>query len=402
MISYKQAKNIIDENLKPVTGFELPDIDDAYSRVNFEDVTSTDNVLNFRRCSVDGFAVRSEDVNPGISDGLKILGSADAGDVLEIKINRGECIGVSTGSVLPEGADMVVMVEDTKTGGDNRLFITRDQHMSNFNEIGSDVPKGKTVLFRGEMLNERKIAMLAGIGIKKIKVFRKLKIGIISTGNELVEPGEKLGYGQVYNSNSYMLYSILSRFCDVKSYRIIADDYNKIKEIFEESGEDILIITGGTSMGEKDVVFKIVEKEGEMLFHKISIKPGKPTFFGRFPGKDSRYDNKFKDKFIMGLPGNPASCFMIMYDLMLPALKRISHINPDIKKIKMEIGEDFEARNRDFLVTVKTKEGIALPVFKHSGAISSIANADGYIKLDAGVGVKKGEVVDVFLFCEPF
>jgi putative molybdopterin biosynthesis protein len=402
MIPYEQAKNIIEESLKPVSGHELLDIDDTYGRVNFEDVTADEDVLNFRRCSVDGFAVRSEDVNPGMSEGLKILGYADAGDVLEIKINRGECIGVSTGSVLPKGADMVVMVEDTRTGGDNRIFITQDQHRRNFDEIGSDVKKGEKVLSGGELLDERKIAMLAGVGMKKIKVFRKLNIGIISTGNELVEPGEKAGYGKVYNSNAYMLYSMLCKFCDVKKYPIIEDDYDKIKEIFNKSGEDLLITTGGTSMGEKDVVFKIIEKEGEMLFHKISIKPGKPTFFGRFRGRDSGCDNKFKDKFIMGLPGNPASCFMVMYDLMLPAIKKISRLPADCRKIKMEIDDDFEAGNRSFLVPVNTKGGIALPVFKHSSAVSSIAHADGYIKLDAGTGVKKGDLVEVFLFGEPF
>jgi putative molybdopterin biosynthesis protein len=298
---------------------------------------------------------------------------------------------------------MVVMVEDTRNEGDNRIFITRDQRRRNFDEIGSDVKKGEKVLSGGELLDERKIAMLAGIGLKKIKVFQKLKIGIISTGNELVEPGEKLGYGKVYNSNSYMLYPMLCRFCDVKSYRIIADDYNKIKEIFEESGEDLLITTGGTSMGEKDVVFKIVEKEGEMLFHKISIKPGKPTFFGRFCGRDgSGCDNKFKDKFIIGLPGNPASCFMVMYDLMLPAVKRISHLPEGIIKIRLEAGADFEARNRDFLVPVRIDGGTAIPVFRHSGAISSIAHANGYIKLDADTGIKKGDIAEVFLFDEPF
>lgn len=387
MISYSQAKKIIESNLNQINEYEEINIENAYGRVNFEDIFSENNVLNFKRCAVDGFAIRSADLNIGMSSGLKISDSIDAGQVSHHKIEKGECIKVSTGSPLPKGADMVVMIEDTEIKG-NRVIITKEQKRKNYDEVGSDIMKGEKILMKGEILNEGKIALLAAVGKRKIKVFRKICIGLIATGTELKEPGEKIKYGEVYNSNTYMLLSKLSSICSIKNYGIIEDDYNMIKEIFNSSKEDLIITTGGTSMGEKDIVFKIVEEEGEMLFHKIAIQPGKPTFFG-----------KFKNKFIFGLPGNPASCFMIMHTLLIPAIKTMSRIPQKTEEKELEITEEIKAGNRDLFMPVKISENKAIPTFKHSGAISSVAHADGYVVIKTNESVGKGDKVKVILFC---
>ncbi len=410
MISHTTAKNIIKTHLTPLENYESVNIENAISRVNYKDITAKENILNFKRCAMDGFAIRIKDLNIAASVGLKIVDTIDAGQVSKIKIQKGECIGVATGAPLPDGADMVVMVEDTKIENyDQKNFATQNfnsqyslycdekfkkiiltkinQTKSNYDEIGSDIKKGVTVVFANEVLDTARIAMLAGIGIRQIEVFRKLKVGIIATGNELVAPGKSTNYGEIYDSNSYMIYSMLSQFCEVKRYGIIPDDYDKIKEVIEKSDDDVLITIGGTSMGEKDLVFKIVENEGNMLFHNISIKPGKPTFFG-----------EFDKKFIFGLPGNPASCFVMMHVLIIPEIRMASNLPVKIKKINLKIDREITAEKRDLFMPVKLKNNTAIPTYKHSGAISSILNAKGYIRVKAGESVKKGDVVCVNLF----
>jgi len=386
MISLLRAKEIIASNLKPVDGYEYVNIEDAYFRVSFQDIYAEENILNFKRCAVDGFAVRETDLDLGMKNGLTIIGSVDPGKIPKKRIKKGECIKVSTGSVLPEGCDLVVMIEDIELK-ENKIIITKEQTKKNYDEIGSDVKKGEKILKKGEILNEAKIGLVAASGKRKIAVFKKPCIGLFVTGNELKEPGKKIKLGEVYNSNAYMLYSKLKQISKIKNYGIIKDDYKKIKEIFDKSNEDLIITTGGTSMGEKDIVYKIIEKEGEMLFHKISIKPGKPTFFGRI-----------KDKYILGLPGNPASCYMLMQILLIPEVKRISRIPQKTTEKNLEITEDIKAENRELYLPVKVNGEKATPTFKHSGAISSVTQADGYTMVKANEKINKGEKVKVILF----
>jgi len=396
MISYNEAKKIIENEFKINLGFEEVMADKSLDRISYENVFAYENLLNFKRCAYDGFAIKEEDNFKG--NELKIIEYVDAGQISKFKVKKNFAIGVSTGCVLPEdigtGNVLVIRKEFVKINGD-KILITQKETNKNYDEIGSDVQKGELIIKKGEFINPQKIALLIACGNFKIKVFKKIKIGIISTGNELVKMGEKISTGKIYDSNSYMINAILSKFkiFDVQNYGILEDDYEKTKELLEKANDEILITSGGTSMGEKDVVYKVIENEGEMFFHKISIKPGKPTFFGKI-------SDKSKNKFIFGLPGNPAGCFLIFQSLILPTiLKKFNLRQISIKSI---LEKDVKTGSRDeiipFKILKKENENVAIQTFKHSGAISSFAFSDGYALIERNKEIKKGEEIEIFLY----
>jgi len=397
MISFKEARDIVDRGLPEVDATEEIEIDKALMRVCSRDVFARENVLNFNRCAVDGFAMRSEDIKLTQEKGLRVLDSIDAGETTGMEVGRGECIQVATGCVLPQNCDMVVMVEDTRFLGKDKIVVLKKIRRRNFDDIGSDVKEGEKVLSKGEALTPAKIGLLAASGNAKVEVYRKLRIGLIITGDELIDIKDQKGLvdGKIYDSNSYIIKAILRNFFNVKHYGIVKDEKKVIEKTLEEALKDntidIIIMTGGTSMGEKDLVYKIIEEKGDMLFHKVFIKPGKPTFFG-----------KIKDKFILGLPGNPTSAFIIQEALFLPILFKKSHMVFKQKRISAILKEDVETGERDSLMPFKLKEEtgklFAKNTFKHSGAISSVSDADGYAMVPANSKLKKGEKIDISLF----
>lgn len=392
MISYNEAKQIIKEKFEKEfinKKFEEISVNKSLGRISYEDVFAKENLLNFKRCAYDGYAILEED--NFVNNELQIIDHIDAGEISKFKVKKNTAISVSTGCKLPEGEKDVIVIrkEFVKKEG-NKILIIEKEKNKNYDEIGSDVKKGELILKKFNYIDAKNIALLIATGNSKIKVFEKIKVGIISTGDELLNIGEEISDGKIYDSNSYTLENILLKFgfFDVKNYGIIKDDYEKIMEIFKKDDE-ILITTGGTSMGEKDIVYKIVENEGKMLFHKISVKPGKPTFFG-----------EFKNKIIFGLPGNPAGCFLIFQSLILPAiLEKFNLMQISINAI---LEEDIKTKDRDEIIPVKIfekkNEIFAIQTFKHSGAISSFAFSNGYTIIEKNKEVKKGEKIKIFLY----
>lgn len=399
MISFNDAKDIIDKNLPMIDKTEEIELDKALMRVCAKDVFAKENILNFKRCAVDGFAIRSEDIKLGMEKGLKIVDAIDAGEISEIAVRRGECIKVATGCKLPQNCNMVIMIEDTQIINEDKIVILKTSNNKNYDDVGSDVKKGEKILNKGEILTPPKIGLLAANGNAKIEVYGKFKIGILITGDEILSLNgvheRELKNGKIYDSNSYIIKSMLAGFFTIEHYGIVNDVKEDIDKILERAWQDdeidIMIMTGGTSMGDKDIAYKLIEEKGDMLFHKLFIKPGKPTFLG-----------KVKDKSIIGLPGNPTSAFIIIDALFLPILLKKSHLKFKEKRISAILDRDVETGDRDTLMPFKLKEAegkvYAENTFKHSGAISSVSRADGYAKIPANSKLKMGQKMDVILF----
>ncbi|MFC2022066.1 gephyrin-like molybdotransferase Glp [Chloroflexota bacterium] len=395
LLSFEEAKRVVETNIKPVNRVETVNIDDASGRVLTEDIVATLSIPSFDRAAMDGYAVKAKDtfnssqLNPRV---LNLAGELHAGEIPLQRVNAGQCIQIATGAMMPRGADAVVMVEDTETEN-SRVKIFRSAYpQANVGKKGEDIKKGNSVLMHGLVLDAGKIGVLASQGINQIKVYEKPRVAILPSGEEVVEVGTRLRQGQVYDINSHTVASVVKANGGVPTrFRIVGDNREEIKSTITEAlKSDLVVISGGSSVGERDLLIDVLQDWGEVLFHGIQVKPGKPTIFAMVQGKP-----------LLGLPGYPTSCLINTYLFLLPAIRKMAHLPP-------RRGETVEARlsrrvpgsvgRRQFL-TVKIEGSEAVPVFKESGAITSVAEADGYIEIAENIDLlEKGEPVTVTLF----
>jgi len=395
LLSFEEAKRVIDDNIKPIARVETINIDDASGRVLAEDIVATLSIPPFDRAAMDGYAVKAKDtfnssqLNPKV---LNLIGELQAGEVPVKTVNAGQCIQIATGAVMPKGGDAVVMVEDTEVENGRVKVFKSVYPKANMAQKGEDIKKGERVLRHGFVLDPGKIGVFASQGINQIKVYEKPKVAILPTGEEVVEVGKRLKPGQVYDINSHTITSVVKANGGIPfRVGIAADDIERIKSTIAEAlKSDLVVISGGSSVGERDLLIDVLQGWGEILFHGIQVKPGKPTIFAMIQGKP-----------LMGMPGYPTSCLINTYLFLLPAIRKMAHL-------PTRIGETVEARlsrrvpgsvgRRQFL-TVKIEGSEAVPVFKESGAITSIAEADGYIEIAENIDLlEKGEPVTVTLF----
>ncbi|RLF42107.1 MAG: molybdenum cofactor biosynthesis protein [Thermoplasmata archaeon] len=379
LIDFEEAKKIIMEKTEPMEKREKIDILSAIGRVISEDVISDINIPGFARAAVDGYAVIAEDTygaNQREPRELKVIGKIFAGDTSKIRINRGECIQIATGGAIPDGADAVVMVEHTSLDDDTVRIMKPVYPGENVSSEDEDIAKGGVVLREGDVLNPAKIGVLAALGINSIDVYALPKVAVIPTGDELVPIGGKLEYGKIYDINSYTLASLLQGSADVHINEIIEDSEDKIKECIKSLKDmDYIIFSGGSSVGERDILIDIIEEEGEVFFHGIALKPGKPTIFG-----------KIRNTLIFGMPGYPTSCLTNAYTLLLPSVKKKARMPYIEKKKEVILAEKIVSTiGRHQIYTVEVEDGKAYPVFKESGAITSMSEASGYIEIPANV-----------------
>ncbi|CEG12343.1 MoeA N-terminal region (Domain I and II) protein [groundwater metagenome] len=404
-ISLDEAKKIIDANIAPIQRTEILKIKDLIKfnvfadRVLATDVISGINVPPFDKSAMDGYAVKFEDTQNASSENpvkLKLSGSVFAGQTGKNKttlkeIKSGECIYVTTGSVLPVNANAVVMIENTKREG-NKVKIFKSPKLSeNIGKEGEDIKKGNVLLRKGEILTPAKIGVLTAIGVKETEVYSIPNVAIIGTGNEIIDVGKKLTPGKIYDINSYALAAVIKKAGCIPVRPKIAKDEEKIlqKRLEEALQYDVVVISGGSSVGEKDLLSKVVESSGKILFHGVNIKPGKPTLFGNVNGKP-----------VFGMPGNPASCLMNACVFLLPALRKMARISFERKIVKAKISEKLRSNSdRHLFVTVKLENGCVKAVYKTSGAITSMSGADGFIEIPITKQViEKEEEVEVNLF----
>jgi molybdenum cofactor synthesis domain-containing protein len=394
LVSYDEAMEAILRTCIPIERSEKIPIDEASGRVLASDVKADRFVPPFERSAMDGYAVIAEDTYGADENEtyLELDGVIHAGEVSDQEVRRGRCIQIATGSPLPSGADSVIMVEYTERHG-NRVLLTKPVYPgANVSKKGEDIEKGDLVLTSGAWLTPAKIGTLAALGWTDVEVYTKPKIAVIPTGEEIVAPGENLNPGQIYDVNSFTLEAILrANGAKVDRSGIVGDDYTALKDTIEKALQyDIVILSGGSSVGEKDLLAGILADVGEVLFHGVQIKPGKPTLYGVAQNTP-----------VFGMPGHPTSCLSNAYIFLVPAVRQMARLPPEhentvFAKISKRL---VSASGRQQFLTVRIVDGIAHPVYKHSGAITSMATADGYIILPVNLDViEEGETVEVTLF----
>ncbi|MCL2116336.1 MAG: molybdopterin-binding protein [Methanobrevibacter sp.] len=372
-------------------------IENSYKKVLFQDIESSIDLPPFNRSLKDGFALKSVDTfgaseeNPNI---LKCIDSVEAGSFSNKTINKGECIEISTGAPIPEGADSVAMVEFSEKE-DDEVFILKSVPPSQDIAIkGSDIEKNKLLLKKKTILSPDKIGVLSAQGIKKIATFKNPKISVISTGNELLKDNEEMEYGKIYDVNTNAIKNAaISCGGEGVANEIVKDDYDELKSSIQKSlkASDIVICSGGTSAGVGDILRHVLDDIGEVIIHGISVKPGKPTIIGKVDGK-----------LVIGLPGNPVSALIIFYVFIAPNIRRLAGLN-EVEKSKIATAtlskRLHSSKGRMQYSLVKLEDHLAIPIIKDSGAITSLADADGYVKIPKSVElIDEGEKVKVTLF----
>jgi molybdenum cofactor synthesis domain-containing protein len=396
VITLEAARAILDTAGAPIERTQMIPLSDADGRVLAADVIARDDVPPFARAGMDGYAVRAQDTQ-GAARGhprtLVKVGTVYTGQVSPIPVGTGQCIEISTGAPLPDGADAVVMVEETDSDTGDFVRIHAEVHpQQNVGRRGADIQSGQVVVARGETLNSSRIGALAAVGTVSVEVYECPRVAIVSTGNEVVEPGDVLGPGQIYDINRFTLSAVVSENGGVPVvYPPAPDSLDALLATLDELlACDVVVFSGGSSVGERDLIRDAITAKGRLLFHGVAIKPGKPTGLGMV-----------QDKPVFAMPGYPTSCLSNAHMLLVPVLRRLARLQPRVNKtIALPLAQRVtSAAGRHQFYTVRIVNGTAVPAFKASGDITSMSQADGYIEIAANVDVvEAGTRVDVTLF----
>jgi molybdopterin molybdotransferase len=387
------------------TPTEVLTIEESYNRVIAADIVSPEYLPDFPRSTVDGYAVLAQDTFGAKETApayLTLKYEVLMGDAPEFGLKNGIAAKIPTGGMLPPGADAVVMLEDVQQVSGEMIEILRSAAPGdNVIRRGEDIDKGARVLNAGKMLRAQDIGALAGIGITSIEVFKKPVLSFISTGDEIVSPETPLRLGQVRDINSFTLAGLVMNHGGILVKKgIFRDDYGVIKRAIEESlqDSDMVLISGGTSAGTKDMTAAIINDIGKpgVLFHGVSLKPGKPMIGGVVHGKP-----------VLGLPGHPAAT-VVCFDLFIkPLLCKLSGLGKEpgfVKSVKAAMAKSISSaagREDHIRVCVEEREGafFAVPVLGKSGLITTLVKADGIVVIpQSKLGLDAGEEVTVILF----
>jgi molybdopterin molybdotransferase len=396
-ISLDEALAAILDAATPVARTERIALGEAGGRVVANPPPAAIDVPPFDRAAMDGYAVRAEDTFGAGRYDPKILRSIETVHTAQIatrSVGPGECIQIATGAPMPHGANAVVMVEETErlAGGDEVRVFTPVYPRQHVGRRAADIAAGQAVLQPGDVLNPSRVGALAAVGALDVEVYARPRIAILSTGNEIVAPGRPLGPGEIYDINRFTLSAIITAHGGVPVVLPTAQDTIEALSAAIDTAlaEDVLVFSGGSSVGERDLIMDVLIARGEVLFHGVAVKPGKPTVFGQVAGKP-----------VLGMPGYPTSCLSNGYLLLVPMLRRIARLpehRPQIVRVPLA-RRVVSTTGRHQFYTVRIADGSAVPAFKASGDITSMAHADGYLEIPAHVDiVEAGELVEVKLF----
>ena len=394
VISVEKAIEILSENFGENISSETLKTENIPGRILSEDVYSRENIPAFHRSTVDGFAVISSDTygaGENMPSMLGIKGEILMGQKPTEKISRGECMKISTGGMLPEGADSVVMVEYTDLAFEGMcLCMKAVSSGENVTKKGDDVKEGSVILKKGRKLSSADAGILAATGITEVKCAKKPLVGIISTGDEIIDYSLKPSIGQIRDINSVLISSLLrENGCETKSYGIVRDNKRELTEVFLRalSECDTVLLSGGSSKGERDMTAEIISERGELLFHGLAMKPGKPTILGACDKKA-----------VFGLPGHPAAAYYVCQRLVIPFIKMLTGDKEKIRTVRLTLGTDIPSNHgREDVVSVKISEGKIYPVFGKSGLVSILSESDGYIIIERNrEGAFLGEETEVY------
>lgn len=398
VVTAEKAIEILKDEFSYTVGTEAVSVYEASGRVIAVDVVSAESIPPFDRSTVDGYAVIARDTfgaGENMPAMLDIKGEILMGQSPDGGISRGECMKISTGGMLPDGADSCLMVEYTDESFDGMcLCLKAVSPFENVTKKGDDVKEGDTVLKKGRVVNSSAVGVLCALGITEIKCRKKPVVGIISTGDEIVDCSEKPAIGQIRDVNSVLLASLMKENgCEVKNYGIVRDRKEDLECIFSTalSECDTVLLSGGSSKGARDMTAEIISEKGSLLFHGLAMKPGKPTILG-----------KCGEKAVFGLPGHPAAAFFVALRVVIPYINQITEKTEKPKSAKYILGSDIPSNHgREEIVAVKIKEGKIYPLFGKSGLVTLLSESDGYIIIDRNrEGVFTGEETEVFLLNE--
>jgi molybdopterin molybdotransferase len=394
-ISLEEARALINGALRPIERVERVSLDTTHGRVLAREIVASADVPPFSRAAMDGYAVRAADTSgatPAHPAILTCIEKVFTGQMPARTVSQGECIEISTGAPMPGGADAVVMVEQTSADDARIQIFAAAEPGQNIGRQGADIRSGQTVMRNGEVLNASRVGAIAALGLAHVDLYARPRVAILSTGNEIVEPGRPLAPGQIYDINRFTLAAVIAEHGGVPvPHRTAADTIADLERALDDCFEDdVLVFSGGTSVGERDLILDALRNRGEVLFHGISVKPGKPTAFGLVRGKP-----------FFGMPGYPSSCLSNAHILLVPALRRIARLPPHaVRTVTLPLARRVvSTKDRHQFYTVRVSDGMAVPAFKASGDITSMSQADGYIEIAADVDVvNQGELVEVTLF----
>ncbi len=391
-----EARKRILDALNTVSGTEQLAVRQCLSRVLAEDIHSTINVPSHINSAMDGYALQGSDIPADGTARLNIIGRAMAGSPFSGSVAAGQCVRIMTGAKMPQGADTVIMQENITVDGERIIIGTGHKAGQNVRQAGEDLATGERVFSAGKLITPADLGMLASMGIAEVRVQRRVRVAFFSTGDELRSVGQPLGDGQIYDSNRYTLHGMLTRLgVELLDMGVIADRRDDIESAFQSASQiaDVLITSGGVSVGEADFVKETLEKIGEVNFWKIAMKPGRPLAVGRI-GQCQFF----------GLPGNPVSAMVTFYQFVQPALQRLSgqDASPPLRlKAKTASGLkkapgriDYQ---RGWLETDDQGELVVHSTGQQgSGMLSSMGKANCFIVLPLeSKGVEAGSLVTV-------
>jgi molybdopterin molybdotransferase len=397
-----KARELIASFLAPVTAIERVHVRSALGRVLAEDIVSPLAVPGHDNSAMDGYAVRFADLRPEGETLLKRVGESFAGKPWAGAIGEGECVRIFTGGVMPQGADSVVMQERASEDASGVRIAPGAIAKAGTNRrfAGEDLKQGQTVFRTGQRLRPAELGMIASLGIGEVSVYRKLRVAFFSTGDELRSVGSPLAAGEIYDSNRYTLHGMLTRLnCEIVDMGVVADVPAALERAFASAAQaaDVIITSGGVSVGEADYVKALLDKLGEVLFWKIAMKPGRPLAYGRI---DSAH--------FFGLPGNPVSVMVTFYEFVRDALLVLQGQRdiqpPPMFKVPLAAAVRKAPGRTEFQRGILAPDGaggwtVRTTGDQGSGILSSMSQANCFIVLGSDTGnVAAGELVDVQLF----
>lgn len=400
LISLEQGLNTLMQSIKPITDSEQVNLEESLGRILSSNIISPINVPSHDNSAMDGYALKLKDLDK--TDTLPLGGQSFAGHPFSGEMPAGHCIRIMTGASIPQGADCVIMQEQTNVTDNDVQFLEKPEKTGvNVRRAGEDIAEGDCVFNIGQKIKPQDIGLLASLGVAQVLVYRKLKVAVFSTGDELKLPGETLGQGDIYDSNRFVVKAMLSKMSvDIIDLGKIPDNMEQLRQAFHKADmeADAVITSGGVSVGDADYTKDIVDEIGETTFWKLAIKPGKPFAFGHLPSS-----------YFFGLPGNPVSATVTFQQLAAPALRHMmnEHVNEAVE-LALTSQANLKKRpgRRDFQrgILVKNEQGelmVTSTGSQGSGILRSMSMADCYMVLPEESGnLKAGDKVKVQLFDE--
>lgn len=380
----------------PLNRTEWIDLEESVGRVLAVPVVADQDVPPFNRAAMDGYAVVADStvgasrMEPSV---LECVETVHTGSVPSKTLVSRQCTQVATGAPMPDGADAVVMVEETnRLDGDRVAIFTPVYPRQHVGRRGADITTGVQLLEPGDLLTPSRVGSIAALGIGVIEVYAKPRVAILSTGNEIIAPGTPLGPGQIYDINRFTLGSVIREHGGVAvTLPTAPDNLDELGKTVDAClDNDILVFSGGSSVGERDLTVDVMRLKGEILFHGIAVKPGKPTVFGTIGATP-----------VLGMPGYPTSCLSNAYMLLVPVLRQLARLPVHrFRSVTVPAAQRIvSTTGRHQFYTVRVVDGTAVAAFKASGDITSMSQADGYIEIPAQTDiVEAGETVEVKLF----